>query len=64
MKKIQIFAASVFVLAFATVFNTAKAQISSDNTIKEVQLNKNDAFNEIRKASRLPALNARVISCR
>lgn len=48
MKKIQIFAASVFVLAFATVFNTAKAQISSDNTIKEVQLNKNDAFNEIR----------------
>lgn len=48
MKKIQIFAASVFVLAFTTVFNTAKAQISSDNTIKEVQLNKNDAFNEIR----------------
>ena len=48
MKKIKIFAASVFVLAFATVFNTAKAQISSDNTIKEVQLNKNDAFNEIR----------------
>lgn len=48
MKKLQIFAASVFVFAFAAIFNTAKGQVSSDNTIKEVQLNKTDAFNEIR----------------
>ncbi|KQS92499.1 hypothetical protein [Chryseobacterium sp. Leaf394] len=46
--KIQIFAASLFVFAFASIFNTAIAQISSDNTIKEVQLAKADAFNEIR----------------
>ena len=45
--KIQIFIASLFVCGFATVMNTAKAQ-TSNNMIQEVQLNKNDAFNEIR----------------
>ncbi|WP_312075971.1 hypothetical protein [Chryseobacterium sp.] len=45
--KIQIFAASIFMFAFAAMFNSAKAQIANDNTIQEVKLNK-DAFNEIR----------------
>ena len=46
--KIQIAAASVFLFVFAAMFNTVKAQISSDNTIQEVKLNKNDTFNEVR----------------
>lgn len=46
--KIQILIASVFVCGFATVMNMAKAQTANNNTIQEVQLNKNDAFNEIR----------------
>jgi len=45
--KIQIFIASLFVCGFA-VMNTAKAQTTNNNTIQEIQLNKNDAFNEIR----------------
>ena len=45
--KIQIAATSIFLFVFAAMFNTAKAQISSDNTIQEVRLNK-DAFSEIR----------------
>jgi len=48
MKKIQIFAASVFVFAFAVMFSGVKAQISSNTALTEVQLNKADAFNEIR----------------
>ncbi|HAO08741.1 MAG TPA: hypothetical protein DCQ50_17580 [Chryseobacterium sp.] len=46
--KIQILIASVIVCGFATVMNMAKAQTANNNTIQEVQLNKNDAFNEIR----------------
>jgi len=46
--KIQILIASLFVCGFMAVMNTAKAQITNNNTIQEVQLNKNDAFNEIR----------------
>ncbi|ANF52442.1 MULTISPECIES: hypothetical protein [Chryseobacterium] len=46
--KIQIFVATVFVCGFMAVVNTVKAQTTSNNTIQEVQLNKNDAFSEIR----------------
>lgn len=46
--KIQIFITSLFVCGFMAVVGTAKAQTTSNNTIQEVQLNKNDAFNEIR----------------
>jgi hypothetical protein len=46
--KIQIFIASLFVCGFMAVMNTAKAQTTNNNTIQEVQLNKNDAFSEIR----------------
>ncbi|WP_419870733.1 hypothetical protein [Chryseobacterium sp. CT-SW4] len=43
--KIKILIASFFVCGLS-FFNTLKAQTS--NTIQEVQVNKNDAFNEIR----------------
>lgn len=46
--KIQLLMASLFVFGFVAVMNKAKAQTSNNNTIQEVQLNKNDAFNEIR----------------
>lgn len=46
--KIQLLIASLFVFGFIAVMNTTKAQTSNNNTIQEVQLNKNDAFNEIR----------------
>jgi len=46
--KIQILVASFFVCGFMTVVNTVKAQTTNSNTIQEVQLNKNDAFNEVR----------------
>ncbi|MEY8760836.1 hypothetical protein [Chryseobacterium tongliaoense] len=46
--KIQIFVASLFVFGCMAVVNTAKAQTTNNNTIQEVQLNKNDAFSEIR----------------
>ena len=46
--KIQIFIASLFVCGCMAVINTAKAQTTNNNTIQEVQLNKNDAFSEIR----------------
>ncbi|SHE38101.1 hypothetical protein [Chryseobacterium takakiae] len=46
--KIQIVISSLLVCGFAAVMNTAKAQATNNNTIQEVQLNKADAFNEIR----------------
>lgn len=46
--KVQIFIASLFVCGFMAVMNTAKAQTTNNNTIQEVQLNKSDAFSEIR----------------
>lgn len=46
--KIQIFVASLFALGLTAVAGNVKAQTTSNNTIQEVQLNKNDAFNEIR----------------
>ncbi|MCI3936011.1 hypothetical protein MQX03_02295 [Chryseobacterium aahli] len=46
--KIQIFVASLFALGLTAVAGNVKAQTTSSNTIQEVQLNKNDAFNEIR----------------
>lgn len=46
--KIQLLIASLFVFGFMAVMNMVKAQASNNNTIQEVQLNKNDAFNEIR----------------
>ncbi|MDQ1162006.1 hypothetical protein QE422_002374 [Chryseobacterium sp. SORGH_AS 447] len=46
--KVQLLIASLFVFGFVAVMNTTKAQTSNNNTIQEVQLNKNDAFNEIR----------------
>lgn len=46
--KIQIFVASLFVFGCMAVVNTVKAQTTNNNTIQEVQLNKNDAFSEIR----------------
>ncbi|SIQ32735.1 hypothetical protein SAMN05880574_11055 [Chryseobacterium sp. RU37D] len=45
--KIQILIASFFVCGLMAITNTAKAQ-NSNNMIQEVQLNKNDVFNEIR----------------
>ncbi|WP_370901466.1 hypothetical protein [Chryseobacterium gossypii] len=47
--KIQIFIASLFVCGSMAAVNMTKAQQTSNNTIQEVQLNKNDAFSEIRK---------------
>ncbi|MGD1318218.1 hypothetical protein [Chryseobacterium sp. 2R14A] len=46
--KIQIFVTALFVFGLTAVVNNAKAQTTSSNTIQEIQLNKNDAFNEIR----------------
>jgi len=46
--KIQIFVASLFALGLTAIVGNVKAQTTSNNTIQEVQLNKNDAFNEIR----------------
>lgn len=47
--KIQIFVASFFLCGFVAIANQAKAQnVANNNTIQEVQLNKNDAFSEIR----------------
>ncbi|MCJ7932071.1 MAG: hypothetical protein MUW56_00135 [Chryseobacterium sp.] len=46
--KIQILVASFFVCGFAAVMNTIKAQITDHNTIQEIQLNKNETFNDIR----------------
>lgn len=47
--KIQIFVASIFTLGLTAIAGNVKAQNTSDNNvIQEVQLNKNDAFNEIR----------------
>jgi archaellum component FlaF (FlaF/FlaG flagellin family) len=45
--KIQILVASLFVFGFASVMNTTKAQ-TANNTIEEIQLTKNDTFNDIR----------------
>lgn len=45
--KIQIFIA-LLICGGAVIFNTAKAQSSSNNTIEEVQLIKNQTFNDIR----------------
>jgi len=46
--KIQIFAASLFALGLTAFAGNVKAQTTNNNTIQEVQLNKSDAFNEIR----------------
>lgn len=46
--KIQIIIASFLVCGLVTLMNTAKAQATNNNTIQEVQLNKADAFSEIR----------------
>lgn len=46
--KIQIFVVSLFALGLTAIAGNVKAQVTSNNTIQEVQLNKNDAFNEIR----------------
>lgn len=46
--KIQIFVASLLALGLTAIAGNVKAQTTSNNTIQEVQLNKNDAFNEIR----------------
>lgn len=46
--KIQIFVASLFALGLAAIAGNVQAQTTSSNTIQEVKLNKNDAFNEIR----------------
>lgn len=45
--KIQILIASFFICGFVTVFNTVKAQ--QTNVIQEIQINKNDALDEIRE---------------
>lgn len=47
--KIQIFVTSLLVCGYITIMNTAKAQTTDNNTIEEVQLHKNDGFNEIRE---------------
>ncbi|AYZ12237.1 hypothetical protein V2E39_13745 [Chryseobacterium arthrosphaerae] len=46
--KIQILLASFFVCGFAAVLNTVKAQTTDHNTIQEIQLNRNETFNDIR----------------
>lgn len=47
--KIQIFVASIFALGLTAIAGNVKAQTTSNNNmIQEVQLNKNDAFSEIR----------------
>ncbi|KMQ67306.1 hypothetical protein ACM39_14235 [Chryseobacterium sp. FH2] len=45
---IQIFIASFFVCGFMSLMNTVKAQVANNNVIQEIQLNKNDALNEVR----------------
>lgn len=46
--KIQILIASFFVCGVTAVLNTAKAQTTDHNTIQEIQLNRNETFNDIR----------------
>ncbi|MBV8327575.1 hypothetical protein [Chryseobacterium sp.] len=46
--KIQILFASLFICGFAAVVNTTNAQTTAHNTIQEIQLNRNDTFNDIR----------------
>lgn len=46
--KIQILIASLFVTGFTAVMSQTKAQISDKNTIQAIQLNKSEAFNDIR----------------
>lgn len=46
--KIQILIASFFVCGVTVVLNTAKAQTTDHNTIQEIQLNRNETFNDIR----------------
>ena len=46
--RIQILFASLFVCGLAAMLSTAKAQNTDHSTIQEIQLNRNDTFNEIR----------------
>lgn len=46
--KIQILIASFFAVGLMTLTNNIKAQTISNNVIEEVQLNKKDAFTDIR----------------
>lgn len=46
--KIQILIASFFVCGVTAVLNTAQAQTTDHNTIQEIQLNRNETFNDIR----------------
>ncbi|MEN4760278.1 hypothetical protein ABEG63_08110 [Chryseobacterium sp. C39-AII1] len=46
--KIQIFVALLFVSGFSMIMNTTKAQTTNDNMIEEIQLSKNETFNDIR----------------
>ena len=46
--KIQIFVAALFVFGVSAIANNVHAQTTSNNTIEEVKINKNDAFSEIR----------------
>ncbi|PKF75843.1 hypothetical protein [Chryseobacterium sp. PMSZPI] len=46
--KIQILMASLFIGGFVVAMNTVKAQATNHNTIQEIQLNKNETFNDIR----------------
>ncbi|MFZ4928738.1 hypothetical protein [Chryseobacterium sp. Mn2064] len=46
--KIQIFLASLFVCGFVAILDTVKAQTTDHNTIQEIQLTKNETFNDIR----------------
>jgi len=46
--KIQIFVASIFIGGLISVLNIVNAQTTNSNVIQEIQLNKNDAFSEIR----------------
>lgn len=46
--KIQILIASFFVFGTAAILNTVQAQTTDHNTIQEIQLNKNETFNDIR----------------
>nr|WP_315032206.1 hypothetical protein [uncultured Chryseobacterium sp.] len=46
--RIQIIVASLLVCGFTTLINTTKAQNTEHNTIQEIQLNKNETFNDIR----------------
>ncbi|WP_415327422.1 hypothetical protein [Chryseobacterium sp. MMS23-Vi53] len=46
--KIQIVIASVFLCGFASIVNITKAQVTNNNVIEEIKLNKTDAFTDIR----------------